>query len=105
MPRRSILTDRQRAALFDLPTDDASMLRHYTLAGDNYLDEHRRRPDQRSKAWPYPWAAAIAARDNLSPPRSHQRRKIRCPGRETPRHRQINRLQGDQEQQPTINVR
>jgi len=33
MPRRSILTDRQRAALFDLPTDEASMLRHYTLAG------------------------------------------------------------------------
>ena len=35
MPRRSILTDRQRAALFDLPTDDASMLRHYTLADDD----------------------------------------------------------------------
>lgn len=35
MPRRSILTARQRAALFDLPTDDASMLRHYTLADDD----------------------------------------------------------------------
>jgi hypothetical protein len=35
MPRRSILTERQRAALFDLPTDEASMLRHFTLADDD----------------------------------------------------------------------
>jgi len=26
MPRRSILTARQRAALFDLPTDEATIL-------------------------------------------------------------------------------
>jgi len=31
MPRRSILTARQRATLFDLPTDEASILYHYTL--------------------------------------------------------------------------
>lgn len=42
MPRRSILTDRQRAALFDLPTDDASMLRHYTLADDDLEIIHER---------------------------------------------------------------
>jgi len=30
-----MLTDRQRAALFDLPTDEASILRHYTLADDD----------------------------------------------------------------------
>ena len=48
MPRRSILTDRQRAALFDLPTDDASMLRHYTLADDDLEIIHaRRRPHNR----------------------------------------------------------
>jgi TnpA family transposase len=35
MPRRSVLTERQRLALFDLPTDEASMLRHYTLADDD----------------------------------------------------------------------
>lgn len=35
MPRRIMLTDRQRAALFDLPTDEASILRHYTLADDD----------------------------------------------------------------------
>ncbi len=35
MPRRSILTDRQRADLLDLPTDEASMLRHYILADDD----------------------------------------------------------------------
>lgn len=48
MPRRSILTDRQRAALFDLPTDNASMLRHYTLADDDLEIIHaRRRPHNR----------------------------------------------------------
>ena len=48
MPRRSILTERQRAALFDLPTDEASMLRHFTLADDDleYIRE-RRRPHNR----------------------------------------------------------
>ena len=48
MPRRSILTERQRSALFDLPIDDASMLRHYTLADDDL--EHvteRRRPENK----------------------------------------------------------
>ncbi len=35
MPRCQILTDRTRAALFDLPTDEASLLRHYTLADDD----------------------------------------------------------------------
>ena len=48
MPRRSILTDRQRAALFDLPTDEVSMLRHYTLADDDLEIIHaRRRPHNR----------------------------------------------------------
>ena len=32
MPRRSIWSARQRAALFDLPTDEAALLRHYTLS-------------------------------------------------------------------------
>lgn len=35
MAHRIILTARQRAALFDLPTDEASMPRHYTLADDD----------------------------------------------------------------------
>jgi hypothetical protein len=44
MPRRSILTECLRAALFDLPTDEASMLRHFTLADDDleYIRERRR---------------------------------------------------------------
>ena len=33
-PRRSIWSARQRAALFDLPTDEAALLRHYTLSDD-----------------------------------------------------------------------
>jgi hypothetical protein len=48
MPRRSILTDRQRAALFDLPTDEALMLRRYTLADDDLESIYaRRRPHNR----------------------------------------------------------
>lgn len=46
MPRRSLLTARQRAALFDLPTHEASLLRHYTLDDEDI--EHirtRRRPE------------------------------------------------------------
>ena len=29
MPRRHILTERQRKVLFDLPTDEGALLRHY----------------------------------------------------------------------------
>ena len=35
MPRRSIWSARQRGALFDLPTDEAARLRHYTLSDDD----------------------------------------------------------------------
>lgn len=35
MPRRNIWSARQRAALFDLPTDEAALLRHYTLSDDD----------------------------------------------------------------------
>ncbi len=48
MPRRTILTARQRAALFDLPTDEATILRHYTLADDDLeIIDSRRRPHNR----------------------------------------------------------
>lgn len=48
MPRRKMLTDRQRAALLDLPTDEAAMLCHYTLADDDLEIVHaRRRPHNR----------------------------------------------------------
>jgi hypothetical protein len=48
MPRRSILTARQRAALFELPKDEASILYHYTLS-DEDLDHigAPRRPENR----------------------------------------------------------
>ncbi|CUH54099.1 Tn3 family transposase [Shimia marina] len=48
MPRRSILTERQRSALFNLPTDEVNMLQHYILADDDL--EHinaRRRSENR----------------------------------------------------------
>ena len=35
MPRRSIWSARQRPAPFDLPTDEAARLRHYTLSDDD----------------------------------------------------------------------
>jgi len=35
MAHRTVLTARQRAALFDLPTDEASLLHHYTFADDD----------------------------------------------------------------------
>lgn len=48
MPRRHVLTERQRVALFDLPTTEAEMLRHYILADDDIEHIHaRRRPENR----------------------------------------------------------
>ena len=35
MPRQSIWSARQRTAVFDLPTDEAALLRHYTLSDDD----------------------------------------------------------------------
>src|SRR3712207_6839738 len=48
MPRRTILTDRQRDALFALPTDEPTLLQHYVLS-DADLDQirRRRRPQNR----------------------------------------------------------
>ena len=38
MPRRHILTERQRHALLALPTDEASLLKHYTLDEDDLVE-------------------------------------------------------------------
>lgn len=43
MPRRHILTERQRAALLGLPTDETSLLKHYTLADDDLEHIRQRR--------------------------------------------------------------
>jgi TnpA family transposase len=48
MAHRTVLTDRQRAALFDLPTAEAEMLHHYTLSDDDLeFIRARRRPHNR----------------------------------------------------------
>lgn len=48
MPRRHILTERQRSALLDLPTDELSLLKHYTLGDDDLANiQERRRPENR----------------------------------------------------------
>jgi hypothetical protein len=43
MSHRTILTERQRSTLFDLPTDEPSLLRHCTLADDDLEYIHTRR--------------------------------------------------------------
>jgi TnpA family transposase len=43
MPRRAILTERQRAALFGLPIDEPALIRHYTLSDDDLSHVRRRR--------------------------------------------------------------
>ncbi len=43
MPRRHILTDRQRSALFELPTDEVDLLRHYILDDEDIEHIRRRR--------------------------------------------------------------
>jgi TnpA family transposase len=46
MAHRIVLTKRQSAALFELPTDESSLIQHYTLADDDieYI-KTRRRPE------------------------------------------------------------
>ena len=47
MAHRAVLTARQRAVLFDLPTDEPSLLRHYTLSDEDIdLIRTRRRPEK-----------------------------------------------------------
>ena len=46
MARRTVLTARQRAALFDLPDDEATMLRHYVLSDADLAHVRRRRRDR-----------------------------------------------------------
>ena len=36
MPRRNIPTQRQLSSLLDLPTDEMSLLRHYTLSDEDF---------------------------------------------------------------------
>jgi TnpA family transposase len=46
MAHRTVLTARQRAALFELATDQASLLKHYTLSDDDIRHiRTRRRPE------------------------------------------------------------
>lgn len=48
MPRRSILTERQRSALLDFPTDGKLILHHYTLADDD-IEHIRTRRHSRNR--------------------------------------------------------
>ena len=48
MPRRTVLTNRQREALFALPTDEPTLLRHYVLNDEDIKNvKRRRRPENR----------------------------------------------------------
>ena len=48
MAHRAVLTARQRATLFDLPTDETSLLRHYTLSDEDidFIRTRRRTENQ-----------------------------------------------------------
>ena len=46
MAHRTILTECQRAPLFDLPSNEAAPLRHYTLADDDILHIQPGQPQQ-----------------------------------------------------------
>ena len=46
MPRRAILTARQRAALFGLPTDEEAVLKHCVLSDADLVHIRRRRRPQ-----------------------------------------------------------
>ena len=46
MPRRHILTERQRSALLNLPTDELSLLKHYTLGDDDLANIQERRKSE-----------------------------------------------------------
>ena len=46
MPRRNFLTARQKSALFDLPSDEALLLHHYTLGDDDLEHINKRRRDE-----------------------------------------------------------
>ncbi len=48
MAHRTALTERQRAALFDLPTDEVSLLKHYTLDDEDieHIRTRRRSENQ-----------------------------------------------------------
>lgn len=46
MAHRTILTERQRAARFNLPSNEAALLRHYTLADDDIEHIRARRRSQ-----------------------------------------------------------
>jgi len=43
MAHRAVLTARKRAALFDLPTDEIALLRHYTLDDEDIENIRTRR--------------------------------------------------------------
>lgn len=63
MPRRNILTERQRSALFDLPVDELTLLRHYTFS-DEDLEHIRERRREENKLG---FALQLCALGYLSP--------------------------------------
>jgi len=83
MAHRAVLTARQRAALFDLPTDEMALLRHYTLNDEDIENIRTRRrtenalqlcafryPDRLLKAGeviPEPVSRFVAAQLGLKP--------------------------------------
>ena len=66
MAHRIVLTERQRADLFDLPTDEATLLRHYILADDDIEYILTRRRAHNRFGFAFPWPFACTRRNNPS---------------------------------------
>ena len=83
MPRRHILTERQRCTLLALPTEEPSLLKHYTLAEDDLEHiRHRRRPHNRLGFALQTVRPALPRAASL-PGRGHPARGVALPGRAT----------------------
>ena len=68
MTRRTVLTSRQRSALFSLPEHEAELLRHYTLSDEDLENiAARRRP--RNKVG---FALQLCVLRQPSPPIGHR---------------------------------
>ena len=78
MPRRSIWSARQRAALFDLPTDEASLLRHYTLSDDD-IEHIRIRRGGHNRRIPVAKTPITALAYDSAPYRSRPVKRSRFP--------------------------
>ncbi len=67
MAHRTVLTERQRSALFDLPTDEASILQHYILSDEVPEIIGTRRRARNQFGFALQWAGIVAPKRPKAP--------------------------------------